>query len=116
MKRNMHGIISFWFTILVAVALINCSFAMSFNDMVGDSKIDLVADEVKERVEKKCDGDLVFNDCGSFCTEYCGSKKIRGTKSCILSCKSGCECPRGLIRSTKDGTTCITKEDCRGSK
>ena len=52
MKRNMHGIISFWFTILVAVALINCSFAMSFHDMVGDSRIDLVADEVKERVEK----------------------------------------------------------------
>ena len=52
MKRNVHGIIPFGFTILVAVALIKCSFAISFNDMVGDSKIDLVADEVKERVEK----------------------------------------------------------------
>ena len=38
--------------ILVAVVLIECSFAITFNDMVGDSKIDLVGDKVKEKVEK----------------------------------------------------------------
>ena len=61
---------------------------------------------------QECDGDLVFNDCGSACQSYCGKKSF----GCIMVCKPGCECPRGLIRSTRDGTTCIEKEDCQGNK
>ena len=52
MKRKMDGIKSFGFITIIAIVLLQCSFATRENEIDGDLKLDLVADEVKEKAQK----------------------------------------------------------------
>jgi len=63
----------------------------------------------------ECAGDLVYSDCHSPCEprDFCGGK---GPKGCTTVCKPACGCPRGLIRSFQNSTTCIKKSECSQNK
>jgi len=63
----------------------------------------------------ECSGDLVYSDCHSACEprHFCGTDHGEG---CILVCRKGCGCPRGLIRSFQNSTTCINKSECKGKR
>ena len=52
MKRKLDGIKLLLYLTLFAVVLKQCHFAKTMNDMDGDSKLDLVADKVKEKTAK----------------------------------------------------------------
>merc|ERR1712055_561144 len=70
------------------------------------------AADQQKAVEPKCSGDLVYSDCHSACEprNFCGTDHNGG---CILVCRKGCGCPRGLIRSFQNSTTCINKSECK---
>ena len=52
MKRKLNGIKSFGYLTLVALVVQQCSFAMRENMLDGNTKFDVVADEVKEKAHK----------------------------------------------------------------
>ena len=62
----------------------------------------------------KCEGDLVYyrgwdlpRDCLP-CDRGCSNDPT----SCDGRCKSGCGCPKGLVKSPIDHTKCIKPGDC----
>jgi len=63
----------------------------------------------------ECAGDLVYSACHSPCEprDFCGGK---GPKGCPTVCNPACGCPRGLIRSFQNSTTCIKKSECSQNK
>merc|ERR1712136_622187 len=65
--------------------------------------------------KQECSGDLVYGDCHSHCEprQFCGTDHNGG---CIKVCRKGCGCPRGLIRSFRNSTTCINKSECKVDK
>ena len=42
----------------------------------------------------ECEGDLIFNECGSPCERTCDEQN----PICIQMCEAKCECPRGTVR------------------
>ena len=52
MKKKLNGIKSFGYLTLVAIVVQECSSAMRENMLDGDTKFDVVADEVKEKAHK----------------------------------------------------------------
>ena len=53
MKRKLNGIKSFGYFTLIAMVLLQCSLAKRENKLHGDPKFDVVADEVKEKAQKR---------------------------------------------------------------
>lgn len=56
----------------------------------------------------QCQGDFVFNECGSACDTYCGMEPV----PCTLQCVQKCTCPPGYIEEAKDSFVCIPNEEC----
>ena len=52
MKRKLNGIKFFWHFTLIAIVLPQCSIAIREKKSDGDTKFNLVADEVKETAQK----------------------------------------------------------------
>ncbi|GBN51317.1 hypothetical protein AVEN_170037-1 [Araneus ventricosus] len=52
-------------------------------------------------------------ECGTACPETCQS--IRGPpRACILACRNGCFCNRGLVRASAGRRArCIRRNQCR---
>ena len=65
-------------------------------------------------MSQECAGNLEYSDCHSSCEpdNFCGGKE---PETCDRFCNQGCGCPQDLIRSFKDSTTCIKREDCQGN-
>ena len=65
-------------------------------------------------MSQECAGNLEYSDCHSSCEpdRFCGGKE---PEVCDKLCNQGCGCPQDLIRSFKDSTICIKKEDCQGN-
>ena len=53
MKRKLNGIKSLGYFTLIAMVLLQCSLAKRENKLHGDPKFDVVADEVKEKAQKR---------------------------------------------------------------
>ena len=54
----------------------------------------------------------MFSDCHSACPQVCGEEpQLICTKDCI----EGCGCPKGLVRSFRNSTTCVKEDDCKGN-
>ena len=52
MNRKVDGMISFGQCILVVIVFIKCSLAVAVNELEVEPQINLVADEVKEQLDK----------------------------------------------------------------
>ena len=52
MKRKVDGMIAFGYCTLVVIVFIQCSFAVTVNELEVDPQINLIADEVKEQLDK----------------------------------------------------------------
>ena len=52
MERKLNGIKFFGHFTLFAIVLLQCSFAVREKKLDGDTKFDVVADEVKETAKK----------------------------------------------------------------
>merc|ERR1712018_759909 len=62
------------------------------------------------RAENRLSGDLVWVDCAN-CPKVCGDRPL----PCNKKCESGCGCPNGLFRKSRDGedsNECVNEEDC----
>ncbi|XP_041464168.1 uncharacterized protein LOC446192 isoform X6 [Lytechinus variegatus] len=66
------------------------------------------ADGVKKCVPPTCEGDLVYNMCGSACPDICNEEPAQ---FCTFQCVLDCACPDGLYRVA--GTSrCFAQESC----
>ena len=63
----------------------------------------------KACVERRCVGDLLWDDCASPCPESCQST---GSLQCILVCQARCACPQGTVQLTEDSSSCVKREKC----
>ena len=52
MKRKLNGIKFFRHFTLIAIVLLQCSFAIREKKLDGDTKFNVVANEVKEKTQK----------------------------------------------------------------
>ncbi|XP_063960869.1 deleted in malignant brain tumors 1 protein-like isoform X4 [Lytechinus pictus] len=59
--------------------------------------------------EAQCEGDMVFQICGSACPLTC---EDREPQSCPLICVQECQCPAGLFRVSGDDSRCVPEEEC----
>nr|XP_054756533.1 SCO-spondin-like [Lytechinus pictus] len=67
-----------------------------------------VRDENGECVPPTCEGDLVYNMCGSACPDICNEEPAQ---FCTIQCVLDCACPDGLYRVA--GTSrCFAQELC----
>uniref|UniRef100_S4R6S8 SCO-spondin n=1 Tax=Petromyzon marinus TaxID=7757 RepID=S4R6S8_PETMA len=57
--------------------------------------------------EGVCPEPLVFDPCGSPCSQYCGGRTL-GTE-CVQECVPGCYCPQGLL---EQNGTCVDGAEC----
>jgi len=58
-----------------------------------------------------CEGDLVFNKCGTACPLVCGEEK---PEFCTKNCVAECQCPKGQWMT--EDNACVAEDECDSKK
>jgi len=113
MNRKVDGMISFGQCTLVVIVFIKCSLAVAVNELEVEPQINLVADEVKEQLDKVRTNLKEGEDCGScymgFCPDYC--IRVSNHSSNCGACGKGLKCLPSAIETPGK---CIKKREQKG--